>query len=241
MKAKFLVMLLSLSAIADIVPPFTRITPRPELQKVALDGSYVPMGFDDNDRLQFVVKGKFPNSCYRIGPYDIRVNDVMKKIVITQRAYYYSEGVCILLEIPFTQTIQVGILPKGTYSLVDGKSGATLGKATVTQATNKGPDDYLYAPVSDANIVPLGSGQNNLVLSGNFTDRCSSFEDVKVIVNDRVIVVQPIIRRDTSMTCPSELTRFQKVVPLDSSIKGVYLLHVRSLDGQAINKMVTVD
>jgi hypothetical protein len=241
MLAKLSILFFSLTAFADNREPFVPVTPHPVLQKVQLTYVYAPVGFDNNDRTQIVVQGTFPNSCYRIGPYKLAVDDSKKTVTVTQQAYYYGQGICIQMPVPFSQTIQVGILREGAFSVADGTSGTVLGKVVVTRATNPGPDDYLYAPIGDAYVSQLENGQNNLILSGNFSDRCSSFEDVKVAVNDRVIVVQPIIKRDSALSCPAEKNRFQKVIPLSPTIKGLYLLHVRSLDGQAINKMVDID
>ncbi|NBW99597.1 hypothetical protein EBR03_08505, partial [bacterium] len=41
----------------------------PKTVETALTKAYIPLGFDDNDRIQIAVAGTFKNTCYKVGPH----------------------------------------------------------------------------------------------------------------------------------------------------------------------------
>lgn len=210
----------------------------PNTVNIALKKAFIPSGFDDNDRSQIAVEGLFPNTCYRVGPHAIKVDEAYKTVTIQQQAYLYG-GMCLQMFVPFTQVIDLGLLSDGKYKILDAESGASLGSLDVAKSKNLGPDDFLYAPITDAYVTFQPSVKTNtLVLTGNFGDRCSDFEEIKVLYQDQVVVVQPVVKRTTENPCTPQPTRFLKTVELKQGVQGIHLLHVRSLNGQAINKMV---
>jgi len=209
----------------------------PVLVNVVLEKSFIPIGFDDNDKVQVVVTGTFSNACYRVGPYQVQTDRENRKVHIRQSAYLYP-GWCLQIMIPFTQVIDIGLLPSGEYTVGDATNGNVLGKLPVTVAKSQGADDFLYAPVTDA-FIQITSDKPILTLKGNFTDRCMQLKKTVVHYYPDIIVVQPIVEmsEDTSL-CGHDLIRFQRETVLSTALKGNYLLHVRSVDGQAINKIV---
>jgi len=214
----------------------------PKTVQTALTKAYIPMGFDDNDRIQIAVAGTFKNTCYKVGPHALKVDAQNKTITVQQEAYLYS-GVCLQMLVPFSQIIDVGIIPSGDYRVLDSQSGKELAQLNVNQGTNPGPDDYTYAPINDAYIFnDAETGKHLLALTGSFGDRCSDFEDIKVSVSNDVIIVQPVIARKADISCAPEKVRFLKTVELNEKVAhGMYMLHVRSLNGQAINKLVDLE
>ena len=211
----------------------------PTLVDFPVGKSFVPHGFDDNDRVQVMVAGVFPDTCYRVAIAFSKVDENQKKIFITQTAYHYS-GICTRVFVPFASVVDVGLVRSGEYQLVDGVSGKTLGAMPITRSSHTGADDYVYALVHDANIRNEGPSKKTLMLSGELPDRCSEFKEVQVHYYPDVVVVQPIVKRISELCAPQK-TRFIKEVALQSSLRGVQLIHVRSLNGQAINKLVDVD
>lgn len=214
----------------------------PKTVETALTKAYIPLGFDDNDRIQIAVAGTFKNTCYKVGPHALKVDAENKTITVQQQAYLYS-GVCLQMFVPYSEVIDVGIIPSGNYKVVDANSGTKLAELPVNQGTSAGPDDFTYAPVSDAYVFnDQETGKHVLALSGSFGDRCSDFQDIKVNVANDVIIVQPVLERKAEISCAPEKVRFLKTVELGDSVKnGVYMLHVRSLNGQAINKLVDLE
>lgn len=211
----------------------------PEVVNIGLKKAFVPIGFDDNDRIQFVVEGAFNSTCYKVGPYQVHKDMVSQTVRVQQTAYKYA-GFCLQMLVPFTQVIDAGLVDAGEYSIKDHASGTWIGKLPVERATKPSPDDYLYAPVTGSHIVFDEEKKTNiLMLSGAFTDRCTKLKEVKVHYYTDVIVVQPIAERVIEeRDCEPTMIRFQYPVEMQSGLKGNFLLHVRSMNGQAINQIV---
>ncbi len=206
-----------------------------------LQKAYIPVGFDDNDKVQITVTGEFPNTCFHVGPYSSKVDENAKIIYLEQKAYSYL-AMCLDILIPFSQTIDVGLVPAGNYAVIDSSTGTQVGRTSISRAVNAGPDDFLYAVVNDASVHATGTkGKNELTLSMQFTDRCTKLGKVDVHYYNDVIVVQPIAARIADANherCAPANTRFQFTQPLQDGVSGSFLLHVRSMNGQAINKVV---
>jgi len=224
----------SIVAMADTISPETT----PNTVTVSIQRAFIPQGFDDNDRTQVTVEGFFPNTCYKVGPYATKVDPMSQTITIQQQAYQYN-GVCLQMLVPFNQTIDLGLVSAGEYKLTDAAKGLALGNLKIDRATKSEADDYLYAPTTDAYITTEpDTGLHTLVVKGAFSDRCTIFEDIKVNYSSDVITVQPIVKHIAGRGCESQKVRFVKTVELKKELTGVYLLHVRSMNGQAINKVV---
>ena len=211
----------------------------PETVTMELDKAFIPVGFDSNDRIQVTVEGMFPNTCYKIGPYTVHMNETDKSVRIQQTAYKYFAP-CIQMKVPFVQTIDVGMLGEGAWRIFDAKSERVLGALPVDLAKTQSADEFLYAPVLEAYVFnDPGTMKEQLALSGTFTDRCTVLKEVRIHYYPDVIVVQPIAEHlETGRDCGAQLTRFMHTVPLQDGLAGSYLLHVRSMNGQAINKVV---
>jgi len=217
----------------------------PKLIDVPLHRTYVPIGFDSNDRIQVVVVGEFPNTCYQVGPHFVSVDTKNKVIKVKQKAYLYG-GTCLKVTVPFYQVIDAGIVPVGDYKIEDVNSKKRLGLLPVKLATNPGPgpDDFTYAPVTDSIVYKnYNTGEKALVLFGTFTNRCMRLKDVKINYYEDVLVVQPIAEtfKDPEVECEGGLFRFKKEVPLKEEASDNFLLHVRAMNGQAINKLISLD
>jgi hypothetical protein len=201
--------------------------------------AYVPNGFDSNDNIQFVGEGMFRNTCYRHANTTVRVDESQKTVFVGPVAYEYS-GFCLQVILPFERVVDVGILKAGTWKIVQANGASELGEIKVLPALTQNPDDYLYAPISQAYFRQVGSGAE-IVLSGEFPSSCLSLDQVKVEVQPDVIVIQPIAKMATGPTCKDGSFPFSKVVPVNSIKTGRYLLHVRSMNGNAINTLVSVN
>ena len=206
----------------------------PKLVNIALTTAYVPIGFDDNDRAQIVVSGSFNNACYKMGPYSIDVNETEKTIQVRQKAYSYT-GMCLQVVIKFNQVVELGILKSGTYTVIDAVTHEKLGVLPIKVASQPTADDYLYAPVS---IAYVNEDQTAIVLQGSFTDSCMHIKDVLVDYQARVIVVQPIAEQRKGESCREGDFPFTHKVPLERQLPKPYLLHVRSMNGNALNVVI---
>lgn len=198
---------------------------------------YVPVGFDSNDHVQFVGEGMFKNACYRPAPTTVSVDTASKTIKVGPVAYEYK-GFCLQVILPFDRVVDVGILEPGTWQIVNATDGQALGQVSIAPATTADPDDYLYAPVAQAYVRQSGKA-TTLILNGTFPSSCMAMKDVKVNIIDNVIVVQPIAEMAQG-TCTGPATSFTKTVKLGAVKAGRYLLHVRSMNGNAVNALVDV-
>ncbi|MGH1468995.1 MAG: hypothetical protein ACRBBP_08975 [Bdellovibrionales bacterium] len=229
---KFLILILSL-----VVSGTVFADKGPVLVDSKFSKSYVPIGFDSNDQVQFVAEGVFSNGCYRKGPVAITVNQETKQIKLSPQSYMYL-GACIQVLVKYSKVIDVGVLSPGTYSIVQGKDNDVIGTLPVKPNTVEGADDFLYAPINQAMLTRNGEDVT-LILTGTFTNSCLSLGDVIVTPQEDVVVVQPTVKISGSAECVNGSFHFkyEKVIEEEIS-QGRYLLHVRSMNGKAVNNLV---
>lgn len=227
--ARLSIFLILLGALAEGSPP---------LVKVSLSKVFVPVGFDSNDLTQIVGVGVFPHTCYQVGPMDIDVDEQAKIIRVKQHAYLYP-GHCLPVTVPFQQVIDVGIIDVGNYEIIDDVSGNRLGSLPIRLAKDIGPgtDDFPYAPVDDAYVKTNPGGPRTLLIQGTFTNSCMKMKRLDVTYYQDVVVVLPIseMEKPENGGCTAGLFGFTQKVPLVFPSKHAYLLHIRSMAGNAIN------
>jgi len=209
----------------------------PQVFPVPLEQALVVRGFDDNDRVQVTVIGQFADTCWKVGSSTAVVSEKEKTVRVHLEGYQYP-GICLRMLVPYYQTLNVGLLEAGDYTIVDDTSKKNLGVLSIARGTNPGPDDFLYAPITDAYVIrDAETTLSELVLVGEFQDKCTQLTDVKIDYQDAAIVVQPIVERKGDLNCEPSKSRFEVKRTL-KKIEGVRLLHVRALNGQAINKVI---
>ena len=212
-----------------------------KLVKVAVSKAYIPQGFDNNDITKVVVEGFFPNTCYRIKKQDatdVKIDRDKNTVEVTQRAYVYS-GMCLQMIVPYTETVEIGKLASaGSYRIVDSLSKRELGKMAVDTSTTTGPDDYFYAMVNDAHVSNTDSSEGQIIIRGELPTSCWDITDKKVFLDGKdVLTVLPIMTLVSKDACPSVRVPFETTIALPQLEAGRYLLNVRSLNGQSINKL----
>lgn len=210
----------------------------PILLPTSFNAIYAPNGFDSNDNVQLIGEGLFPNTCYRPAPAKVSVDSDRKLISLTPMAYQYN-GMCLQVILPYERVIDIGILKAGTYTVEQLPDHSILGSVQVSPALSENPDDFLYAPISQAFFKQRGS-TSEVALSGDFLSECMSLREVKVTIEPKAIVLQPIVQIEDRPRCQEGRFPFNKVVSIDNIPKGRYMLHVRSMNGKAINSLVDV-
>lgn len=218
------------------------LSDRPELVTVDVVDMFVPNGFDSNDEIIVVLDGYLPNSCYRLTRPEVKVNAAKGEIKITQMARRFP-GPCIVPLVPFSNVVHIGALDAGSFE-ISTNNGMLTAKLTVendTASGNFGPDDHLYAPVDNVFVAKNSDGQYEATIQGRFTNDCMEFNEVRVLHNGRVIELLPILNDHTGETCQqSEKPFSKKVLMPDNLLTGRNLVHVRSLNGNAINFVFSV-
>lgn len=216
-----------------------------QLVRVSISKAYIPQGFDNNDITKVVIEGYFPNTCYRIKKQesgDIKINSEDKTIEITQRAYLY-EGNCLMMMVPYSEIVEVGKLESvGDYKISDALSKNALGKMAVKEARNKDEaDDYFYAMVSDAYMGLMENDEHLVILRGELPGNCWAITDKQAFMDGQdVVTILPIMTKSEGSACTDEHIPFVTTVKLPPLHAGKFLLNVRSLNGQAINRLFDV-
>ena len=195
---------------------------------------FTPKGFDTNDNAQIVVTGAYPNSCYKMGPTDVKIDPLTKTIRVDVKAFYTTNSYCLMLYIPFAQAVSVGVLPEGQYKLI--VNSQPSGEVPVKLATKDQPDDYVYATVWTLSR----RSERRFELQGFLPDSCSQISEIRVLEEKGdVFTILPIVK--LSRGCEPDLTpaNLNYTVEFDvpAGLKGKKLFHVRSLNGAGINQI----
>ena len=206
-----------------------------------VDASYVfsPHGFDDNDEVVVVIDGYLPSGCFRLTRPETAIDMEAKTISITPVARFFDIP-CVEARIPYSQEIRLGVLPEGDYELTV-KTASVTETLNIAEATNAGPDDFLYAPVDSVNVErDRITGKLTATLEGRFTDLCMDWDEIAVIDDGKTVVVLPKMTLRDDIACGASEQPFKKVVDVPETVaNGRHLLHVRSLNGQAVNALFT--
>lgn len=216
----------------------TFVESAPKKVGVSFRKIYVPEGFDDNDNVQFVGEGVFSSGCYRYAETVVTVDQVAKVVRIAPAAYKY-DGMCMMVILPFETPVDVGILKAGTYKVVQSIDNKELGRIHVRASISQAPDDFIYAPVSQAFFQSKNS-ENKIYITGSFPLSCMKLKEVRTGVQSRALVIQPIAELDNSVPCVEGKYDFETVSEIGYVKSGRYLLHVRSMNGKAVNNLVDI-
>lgn len=205
-----------------------------ELVNVDARYVFVPEGFDDNDESTVMVDGYLPSGCYKLTRPEYTVNEQSKTISIKPMARYFDVP-CIEALIPYQFEVKLGILAEGTWSVE--LNSDVVENLEVAESTSAGPDDYLYAAVDAASVAADEAGNLTATLQGRFTNSCMVWEDLRVQDNGKTINILPIMKIEGE-NCTAGEFPFTRVVDLPESVTaGRHLLHVRSLNGNAVNHL----
>lgn len=201
---------------------------------------FVPSGFDDNDTIQIILEGSFPNSCYKSGPVQVKKDPESKEIQITHVAYKTTGQNCLMMIVPYFVEVDLGRLPQGDYqvSIVDEKGKKQMIQAmTVKKSNTSSADNFIYAPVEDISLVYPEEGRApQLVISGTWTTNCAAFDRIDIIKDkDNIAVVLPILKYLSLPNCTNVTDKFRHVLEIPFELDETSLIHVRALNGRSLN------
>lgn len=241
---KFALLTVSLFVVNGAFASNEKLVPSP------VEKLFVPMGFDDNDNTEIVVHGHFMNSCYKTGPSEFSVDESKKLIRVMPQSYEYSNAICAQVVIPFIQTVKLGMLTAGTYTVEIGNSNGVESRSLVVKPrVTESPDDFVYAPVDRANVeFGANPSEQSVVISGRYPPTyvgCAIVNEVRVSQTPGdVLLVLPIMELlSDRLECiarnwsPTFEFKQKLSIPMKS---GDHLLHVRVLNGNSLNKIETV-
>ena len=214
---------------------------KPELVDYEVRHAYVPEGYDSNDKVQFVVTGYLPNTCYRTGPVSAFVDNANSKIIVSQKVYKYDTH-CLQMIVPFQKTVElVGTLPEGSFDIMS-TSGTVIGKLPVKKAISTAPDDFLYAPVSDVRVETNADGSQSVTVEGIFESACMTLTELKVVEDGNHVVTALPITDSGPVPCIAGNNPFKATAKVPAQLShGKYLLNTRVMNGDAIFKFFNVE
>jgi hypothetical protein len=82
---------------------------------IGFNSAFVPGGFDSTSDVYTVVSGIFPNSCYSWK--DARVNHMDSNLIEITGLANVTQGMCMMVLIPFQREVWIGQLNAGQYTL----------------------------------------------------------------------------------------------------------------------------
>ena len=82
---------------------------------IGLNDVYVPGGFDSSTVSYVVVSGMFPNGCYKWKGAEVKNTGTYRHEIVSKATV--SQGMCLMVLVPFTKDVKLGKLDAGTHVL----------------------------------------------------------------------------------------------------------------------------
>jgi len=209
-------------------------SPESEALDYKIERIYLPSGFDDNDEVEVIIHGQFPNACWKVDT--VEKTEIKGGFDFKMKARKWK-AFCADIMTPFTKKVRVGYLKKGSYFILnDGKNEGVL-EVRAAQFNTK--DDYKYANVESVKVrydfnKETGKMENRyLVLKGEFPNACYRLAknppvDLLRESAEGLIEVLPVIELDknSSQNCTKPVD-FEIPVSIPGYLSGKYLVYVR--------------
>ncbi len=94
---------------------FAAQTPAEKEVQIGISGAFVPGGFDSGSDAYVVVNGVFQNGCYRWSRADVNNVDEFNHEIKSMATV--TQGMCIMVLIPFQKDVRLGKLNSGKHNL----------------------------------------------------------------------------------------------------------------------------
>lgn len=208
-----------------------------------LDHLFIPSGFDNNDNVEVIVTGKFPNPCYTRNDIEVKVQGDTVNIKVTSIIRDDQPvALCEDLKVPFSETVRIGSLQAGQYKIKvnNGLKSGLTGTIDVGLSSSSSVDENLYAKVEYVELGFTGGLSGDATLIGKSISSCVVFDRVEYISNKSdTISILPIMKK-ISDDCPEDDSRIEipvKFNPRTLNAKNI-MLYVRSIDGKSIHTFI---
>lgn len=206
---------------------------------VGADALYVPNGFDNNDHVVLMLEGSLPDSCHQLASITVSKDQDQKEVTIAVKAWQEQRASCTPGPFPFQSEVELGTLNDGSWK-VKVENTTIEEPLLVSRASSTGQDDHLYAPVENVEVTRDADGRLVAKLTGLITADCVSYKETQILDQGKILVLLPIMEI-TSTSCNAVNRLFSQEVELpEDQEPGHYLLHVRSLNGKALNHFYDV-
>lgn len=230
---------------------------RPERFDPKIVRVHIPQAFDYDDVAQVVAEIKFENTCENLGPTAVFPHEEFPNVLLLhvegyRRVPQDPEKECKDIPNYIPVPIDIGVLDPREYELRNFKKiDQKLGTLRVRAKKNRRIDDLTYAPVDSLVIRKDVDGFRRFFsLAGTFSDNCSYFDAEKFKIAktaEAMIEILPAITKLDHEDCRIGQFPFFETFEIPSDREGPYkigsgryLFHVRSMNGQAFNKIDTI-
>lgn len=208
------------------------------IEKISARKIFVPQGVDSNDLETIIVlTGELPNTCYRLPTATVHKYTDSIEIELTATKITGDNLVCIMAQIPYTLTVDLGNLQEGQYDINVNSDTIHHKTAQIRIATAESTtvDTYNYAHIT--NVTNHG---NVVEIEGYHPSSCMRLERVEVMSNENgdTFSILPIISGVENEVCDDRLVPFSITLELPTNEEQV-LLHIRTIDGSSKNKVVS--
>jgi hypothetical protein len=233
----------TLTLAASLALCFNAYAILPDVVEAPVDHVFVPNGFDNNDHVEVIVTGKFPNPCYVRNKSEVKIKDDVIHIKITSLSMddpAYTK--CEPLKIPFTEVVNIGSIQGGKYKIVVNEGGDYEKREAITIETSSSEsiDDNIYAMVEYVDTGFTGGASGDAILISNSPSPCLVLDRVDYLSNKSdALSVLPIMKKISS-DCPEKNVRLEIPVKFDPSKFNAdkILLYVRTIEGRSVHTII---
>lgn len=206
---------------------------------------FIPNGFDDNDNIEIILFGQFPNTCYKTGQTGFYFDQENKKISVWATAYKYNQEnlFCAQVMVPFIQVVKIGLLAEGQYEVQLVTQQGIKRQFNVYKSVAESPDEFIYAPVSAVTAeFDRTTNKQSVAISGYFPrlyTGCMKLVDVRMEMDpEDVLVIRPIAEIFPDNECFGAEYKFNLEKELPFILPNNTLIHTRVTNGNSLNQIV---
>ena len=206
-------------------------------------------GFDSNDFVEVAVFGFLPDSCHKLGAGKVEIDREENSIYLDVVGYVNDSGPCLNIITPYLEIIRIGTLDSGRYDIFYDRDTSPRGTLSISEADTAHQDQHLYAPVDSVDIFQMneeksGDLSQKIKIEGTYPylyTGCMKIVEVRVTKTpNNILIIKPIAKIFEEQYCESNMrnsNRFEIIKDIDDPAVGQGLLHVRTLNGRAVNKL----
>lgn len=236
MKTTFaLVIALTFSAYVQASNPQVVISP--------IDHVFVPNGFDNNDNVEVVITGTFPNPCYTRNKVEVQYSGSNIFILVSAlKKDDPSKPICEPMAVPYKEVVSLGNLQGGRYQIYANRDSRYEQREylNVETSTSTSVDDYIYPIVEYVDLGFTGGLSGNAMLVYKTPSDCIVLDRVEYTINNKdTISVLPIMKK-VSQDCNQTMRKFE--VPISFNLRSFshpnVLVFVRSIEGRAVSTII---
>ena len=224
---------------------------QPQGEQAKVHYLFVPVGFDDNDDVEVVIDGYLPNSCYKVLDPVVTFDETRATFRVEPRTRYQEipHVPCLEALVPYHRIVKLGVMPVGEYAVVVKQSSletsaSLIETLVVERASTSTQDRDLYAPVDSAQVQRDSRGRQYVEIQGRLTNSCMELGELILQDHGPTLNLLPRlnIRSPTlDAPCQSRETFYSRKIYLPTTLtSGRHLIHVRSLNGTALNVLFYV-